>query len=100
MRKARIASRILRAKVAWLLSRKFLATCWVMPEAPSGRWPGWEMLAITARITPTKSTPGWVKKRWSSAATKACSTRLGMAATGTNTRFSRAYSASRRPSEA
>ena len=31
-----MASRILRASVAWLLSRKFLATCWVMPEAPSG----------------------------------------------------------------
>ena len=46
MRKARIASRILRASVAWLLSRKFLATCWVMPEAPSGRLPGLVRLAI------------------------------------------------------
>ncbi len=95
-----MASRILRASVAWFDSRKFLATCWVMPEAPSGRLPGLATLEITARATPTKSTPGWLKKRWSSAATKASSTRLGMAGTGTNTRFSRAYSASRRPSEA
>ena len=95
-----MASRILRASVAWLVSRKFLATCWVRPEAPSGRLPGLATLAITARTTPMKSMPGWVKKRWSSAATKASSTRLGMAATGTNTRFSRAYSASSRPSAA
>ena len=100
MRKARMASRILRASVAWLLSRKFLATCWVMPEAPSGRLPGLVMLASMARRTPMKSMPGWVKKRWSSAATKASGTRFGMAATGTNTLFSRAYSASRRPSDA
>ena len=44
-----MASRILRASVAWLLSRKFLATCWVMPEAPSGRLPGLVTLAIAAR---------------------------------------------------
>ena len=77
MRKARMASRILRARVAWLVSRKFLATCWVMPEAPSGRLPGLARLATTARSTPMKSMPGWVKKRWSSAATKACEHALG-----------------------
>ena len=77
MRKARIASRILRASVAWLVSRKFLATCWVRPEAPSGRLPGLVMLEIMARTTPMKSMPGWVKKRWSSAATKASTHALG-----------------------
>ena len=37
IRKARIASLILRSIETSLVSRKFLATCWVMVEAPTGR---------------------------------------------------------------
>jgi len=36
MRKARMASLILRSIETSLVSRKFLATCWVMVEAPTG----------------------------------------------------------------
>ena len=39
MRIARIASRALRASVTSLSSSMFLATCWVMVEAPIGRRP-------------------------------------------------------------
>ena len=80
-----MASRTLRDSVASLVSRKFLATCWVIDEAPSGRlfWPMLDRLATAARMTPNTSTPGWVKKRWSSEAMKALITRLGMALIGT-----------------
>ena len=60
----------------------FLATCWVMVEAPIGRLPEcrFSTSVTAARRMARGSTPLWVQKFWSSAATKAFFTRSGMAA--------------------
>jgi hypothetical protein len=50
MRKANSASLSLRSTVRSLVSRKFLATCWVIVEAP-WRPPGSRMLVTTARAS-------------------------------------------------
>ena len=59
MRRASRASRILRLKLRSLVRKKFLATCWVMVEAP------WARLVfctstVMARRMPSGSTPLWV----------------------------------------
>ena len=56
MRMASIASFSLRSRFCSFDSRKFLATCWVMVEAPSGRFlPKFCRLLRTARTMPVKS---------------------------------------------
>ncbi len=55
MRKAISASRILRSKVCSDESRKFLATCWVMVEAPC--FLPLEALVRIARTMPSGSMP-------------------------------------------
>ena len=80
----------------------FLATCWVMVEAPIGRRPAPICIRSNtpARAIASGSTPGWIQKFWSSAETKACFTTSGIAVNGTKMRRSVASSASRRPSPA
>ena len=102
IRSARIASRALRASVRSAPTSMFFATCWVMVEAPPMRRPEpyCSRLVTTARMMPMGSTPRCSRKRWSSAETKACATRGGMASIGTNTRRSAASSAISRLSAA
>ena len=102
IRIARIASRALRVSDTWLSSSMFLATCWVMVEAPTGRrpWPICVRSNTAARAIASGSTPGWVQKFWSSAETKACFTMSGTAEYGTKMRRSAASSAISRASPA
>ena len=59
MRKESSASLILRSKLRSLVSRKFLATCWVMVEAPC-TWRPPSISTSPARTMPSGSTPLWV----------------------------------------
>ena len=101
-RVARIASRSLRVMLRSAPTSMFFATCWVMVEAPAMRRPEpyCSRLVTTARRMPTGSTPWCSQKRWSSAETKACCTRRGIASIGTKMRRSFASSAISRLSEA
>ena len=82
MRMARMASFTLRDSDSWLSSSMFLATCWVIVEAPTGRrpWPICIRSVKPARAIAMGSTPRWLQKFWSSAETKACFTISGIAA--------------------
>ena len=62
IRIARIASFTLRESDIWLSSSMFLATCWVIVEAPIGRrpCPAWARSNTAARAIAIGSTPGWV----------------------------------------
>ena len=64
MRIARMASFALRANDIWLVSSMFLATCWVIVDAPIGRFPcpAWAMSNTAARAIANGSMPRWVKK--------------------------------------
>ena len=83
MRKERIISFTLRSKRCSDERKKFFATCCVIVEPPCRRAPPPLKLLRIARAMPNTSMPGWVKKRWSSAAMKACQTRFGIDSNGT-----------------
>ena len=100
-RMASTASFTLRANVRSLVPSSMLrATCWVMVEAPIGRWlrPKMNTSVKAARAMRPTSTPLCVQKFWSSAETKACFTTSGMALIGMKMRRSLASSAIRRSS--
>ena len=61
MRKARMASLILRAIDVSLFKRKVFATCWVIVEPPTGRRspPRCTTFSIAARDIASQSTPEW-----------------------------------------
>ena len=79
-RLARMASLTLRLMLLSLVSRTFLATCWVMVEPPSSRRPvaALKMFLNMARPRPPTSMPPWLKKLRSSAARKAWITGSGI----------------------
>ncbi len=59
IRVARRISRILRVTDTWFVSSMFLATCWVIVDAPNGRWfsRNRPISASAARAIDSRSTP-------------------------------------------
>ena len=83
-----------------MVSKKFLATCWVIVEAPSNLFDLiiLDIFFIIALKTPLASTPGCVKKFLSSADKKEFTTFGGIDSLGTKILFSLEKSATNVPS--
>ena len=77
---ARIASLIFLSIETSFVKRKFLATCWVIVDAPSSLLEAiiFDILLTTALNTPFASTPGCLKKFLSSADKNEFTTKVGI----------------------